>query len=324
MTDCEDPHWVPFVIYDQCLEERNDFKVWINELDGRSYPVKAGEELKSIDRFPTHMRAILGQTQKISRRQLAIVSTGGGSVGDFSGFVASTLKRGVRLIHLPSTWLAAMDSSHGGKTALNVDPYKNQVGNFYPAEKIIICKSLLKTLHKSQTFSAMGELCKMAMIAGGTFYRQFREIKNWNFENLWDLLPQTIQAKYQIVEQDPREKKGLREKLNLGHTLGHILEMTHGLSHGEAVAQGLWFSLRWSRGITKELDGVLLNSIGPKKEYKLTESELRAHLFHDKKLLSHSHINFVFLNAPGDVEVRPVTIDSFVAEAKRQNWVSDV
>lgn len=315
---------VPLVIHDRYLESHDDFRTWMGHLDGISYPIRAGEELKSIDHFPTHVRAILRKTQGFSRRQLVIVSVGGGSVGDFSGFIASTLKRGVRLIHIPSTWLAAIDSSHGGKTALNVDHYKNQMGSFYPAEKIIICKDLLKTLPPSQTLSAMGELCKMAMIQGGDFYQQFKQIKDWNFENLWRLLPQAVYAKYQIIEQDPREEKGLREKLNLGHTLGHVLETVHELSHGEAVAQGLWFSLHWSgRGgnDTGELDEVLLNSVGPKREYKVTEPELRDRLFHDKKLLPHSSINFVFLHSPGNVSVKPVTIDSFVDEAKRQGWV---
>ena len=89
-----------FVIYDLCLENHPDFKTWVYELDGLCYPVKAGEELKSIDSFPDHIKNILEKTRFISRKQLVIISVGGGSVGDFAGFIASTLKRGVSLIHL--------------------------------------------------------------------------------------------------------------------------------------------------------------------------------------------------------------------------------
>ena len=318
---------IPCLIYDRYLEHH--LKSWLCQLEGVHYPVRAGEDLKSIDSFPTHIKAILEKTKNIPRKQLVVISLGGGSVGDFAGFVASTLKRGVRLIHIPSTWLSAIDSAHGGKTALNVGPYKNQVGSFYWPKRVIICRSLLQTLSISQTRSAMGELCKMALIAGGDLYHQFKETKDWDFESIWNLLPQVVQMKYQIVDQDPREQNGLREKLNLGHTLGHILETSHGIPHGEAVAQGLWFAIHWSHekfqySDNQQLHQVLLQSIGPQKSYKLMEFQLRQALLHDKKLTSPSHINFIFVEAPGDVKVQNVSIDSLVREAKRQNWIAHV
>ncbi len=347
---------VPLVIYDRCVKASSvGFQSWVHGMGGAAYPVDGGEELKSIDHFPNHIKSILEKTRNISRQQLRVISVGGGSVGDFSGFVASILKRGVRLTHLPSTWLAAMDSAHGGKTALNVGPYKNQLGSFYQAQNVIICKSLLRSLPQTQTKSAMGELCKMALIGGGAFYQRLKEIKNGHFESLWEFLPQAVQLKYDIVEQDLREEKGIREKLNLGHTLGHVLESVCKIPHGEAVAQGLWFSLRWSERLYSQYEGpriqdrkvhsqrggigqsqkphpqesvhsqdwkelyqVLLHSIGPQKMYKLTESQWRDHLFHDKKRLSSSHIRFVFIRSPGHVEVKPVAIDSLVYEIKRQ------
>ena len=326
----------PFLIYDESLlAVIPGFRSWICGYDPLTYPVRAGEELKNVEAFPFHIQEILKKVQRVSRKQLVIVSMGGGSVGDFTGFVASVLKRGVPLMHIPSTWLSAMDSAHGGKTALNVGTYKNQIGCFYPAEKIIICRDLLQTLPKRQILSALGELCKMALIGGGEFYARFKKIEHWGFEQMWQSLAPAIEHKYAIVEQDPKEEKGIREQLNLGHSLGHILEVGHGLPHGEAVAQGLWFSLNWSyhlyrkKGILmrdqmEELRSVLEVSVGPRKPYQVTEPFIRESLFHDKKSLPGSRLNFVFIKGPGNMDVCPITMDSFIAEAKRQGWVNGV
>src|SRR6185295_5151716 len=113
------------------------FRNWLKKFPCR-YGVKSGESLKDLEKFPGHCKAILQMTEKIETRPLQLIAVGGGSVGDFAGFVASTLKRGVPLIHVPSTWLAAIDSTHGGKTALNVAGIKNQIGTFKQAEKIIV------------------------------------------------------------------------------------------------------------------------------------------------------------------------------------------
>src|SRR5690606_36298588 len=105
-----------------------------------------GEELKQIKNFPGHIRKISKVLGEANHRGLTIIVVGGGSVGDFGGFVASVYRRGVNLIHIPSTWLAAVDSSHGGKTALNVFSVKNQIGSFYPAKEIYLLEPLLATL----------------------------------------------------------------------------------------------------------------------------------------------------------------------------------
>src|SRR5438445_1275287 len=146
------------LIYDDVLPKKSaEFKKWMKQIPLR-YAVQAGEGLKSIDLFPEHISKITALCEKASVRKLTIVVVGGGSVGDFGGFVASILKRGVRLVHLPSTWLAAIDSAHGGKTALNVGGAKNQIGTFYPATEVVLVKSLLLSQPPARTFEGFAEL----------------------------------------------------------------------------------------------------------------------------------------------------------------------
>ncbi len=132
------------VVYDKKLAKNEVVAKWLKEF-ALVYPVSAGEDLKDISSFASHVKKIFKLITPFSSRGICVVSLGGGSVGDFSGFLASVLKRGVPLVHVPSTLLAAVDSAHGGKTALNVSDFKNQIGTFYPADAILIVRSLFET-----------------------------------------------------------------------------------------------------------------------------------------------------------------------------------
>ena len=129
------------IVVDRILE--NQLKDFLNSFS-HVYFVDAGEPLKNIEHFSNHVKNILETWGSQISRDHRIISIGGGSVGDFSGFVASVLKRGVQLTHVPTTWLSAVDSAHGGKTALNVGGVKNQVGSFYPADTVFLVKEILK------------------------------------------------------------------------------------------------------------------------------------------------------------------------------------
>src|SRR5690606_32869940 len=121
-------HRHSLVIYDQILARVSpQFRTWVNQFPFR-YAVKSGETLKDLEAFAQHARKLSKIAEPLAPRQMTVVAVGGGSVGDFAGFFASIYKRGVSLIHVPSTWLAAVDSSHGGKTALNSFGAKNQFG----------------------------------------------------------------------------------------------------------------------------------------------------------------------------------------------------
>lgn len=325
------------LIYDRIFDRHPKVASWVRQFPVR-YAVASGEDLKSLNKFPRHMEAILQKTQSFSSRKMTVVVLGGGSVGDFGGFVASVYKRGVDLVHVPSTWLAAMDSAHGGKTALNARGAKNQVGTFYPAKDIYLVKPLLLAQPEERGFEALGELIKMALLSGGRLYDKLNKAGRLNANALWNLLPDVIREKYKIVAKDPEEKKGLRHLLNLGHTFGHVIEAHYGLPHGVAVLAGLQFSLEWSfakgfmnqkdylqlmqakfwrgavqakqKSVWKNLSMLALLSEKPQK--------FMSYLEQDKKKTSAKKIRFIFLKSPGRPVIAEIPLTDFIPEIARQ------
>lgn len=320
------------VIYDDILPKKSaEFKKWLKQVP-LSYPVKAGEGLKSVDSFPEHISHIIKLCEGTSSRRLTIVVVGGGSVGDFGGFVASILKRGVGLIHMPSTWLSAIDSAHGGKTALNVGSAKNQIGTFYPASKVVLVKPLLMAQPAARAFEGFGELLKIALIAGGPLWKKLSTESDVTSKTLWKYLAESIAAKIKTVAKDPEEKTGYRHILNLGHTVGHVFEVLGDLPHGIAINYGIDFALKYSlqKKIISAKDyetlqrqpvmGYLLSpvrdqlvqtSAGALKEY-------RRLLLSDKKKTHSSTLRFVFLKKPGQCVIKEVTVDEILIELCRQ------
>jgi len=162
----------------------------------------------------------------------AVVAVGGGCVGDTVGFAASVYKRGVKLLHVPTTLIAQIDSGIGGKTALNLGSVKNAVGTFYNADTLIDT-AFLDTLPQAERTNGQGELLKYRMLSA--------EIDNaFHGGNLQDIIKACADYKQQICQIDPMDKS-TRHLLNFGHTVGHALELSCKLSHGEAVANGLYY-----------------------------------------------------------------------------------
>lgn len=320
------------LIHDEILAKKSpEFRRWMKQFPLR-YPVKAGEGLKSVDRFPEHISRIVGMCEGASSRKLTLVVAGGGSVGDFGGFVASVLKRGVKLVHMPSTWLAAIDSTHGGKTALNVGSAKNQIGTFYPAQKIVLSRSLLMAQPEARAFEGFGELLKIALIQGGALWKDLAREYEVTPAVLWKYLARAIDGKYKVVAKDPEEKTGHRHVLNLGHTFGHVLETSHDLPHGIAINYGLDFALRF--GLHKkimtptEYEKLMLSPVmgyllSPVRDdlIQTKESALRDYrkkLLSDKKKTSSQTLRFVFLKKPGQCVIREVGVDEILMEVCRQ------
>lgn len=326
-------HSCVVLIHDRVLSRTPGFGRFARQFDG-VFAVQSGESLKSLrglERFltPRFWRTIAG----FGRGEIILVAAGGGSVGDFAGFLASVLKRGVRLVHMPTTWLAAVDSAHGGKTALNVGRTKNQLGSFYPAEQILVVQSLLRRQSKGLELSAWGEILKIAFISGGSFWRKVSTSSRFGARELWMLLPEAIRAKQRIVRADPFETKGRRLLLNLGHTFGHALELTRGMPHGLAVAHGMAFAMAWShdRGQVSaaqiaEFESLWKKAFGQKpvearRSLKIRRSVLKRLLSQDKKATKGNDIRFVFPHRPGRVLVQKVSVDEILSEAGRQQWL---
>lgn len=304
---------------------------WIQRFPYR-YVVEAGEALKDIASFPRHVERLLAIAAPLPPNRLSVIAMGGGSVGDFAGFFASVFKRGVSFQQVPSTWLAAVDSAHGGKNALNVGLAKNQLGTIAPAARVMIARSLLSMQPVERAEEAMGELAKIALLDGGDWVCGLLASPLSGADLLWESLPDSVAAKYRIVGQDPQERLGIRHRLNLGHTVGHVLETVHGLPHGVAVAQGLYFALHFSakKGFLSGTDCdrllrlladrfALLDRRGllPPIPY----GQFVGLLSQDKKRTSEHSVRFVFLRGLGIPDVQPVALSELAAEAISQGYV---
>lgn len=318
------------VIYDQRLQRvSREFQSWLERFPFR-YAVRSGEALKDLDAFADHAKKISEIASSLPSRRMSVIAAGGGSVGDFAGFFASVYKRGVPLLHMPSTWLAAVDSSHGGKTALNVNGVKNQLGTFYPAERVVLVRSLLESQPVERAQEALAELGKIALIDGGSWTRELERTRLKNERLIWKFLPPAIESKLKIVRRDPREVNGIRQVLNLGHTIGHVLESAHGWAHGRAVGQGLFFALDFSlnRKMLSESEAARARALlegpcGLKRETPkpIAERTFRSLLIQDKKREARDEVTFIFLKRIGRVERVPVPVDEIVHEARRQGLV---
>lgn len=319
------------LIYDRRLfSASKEFKVW-----AKSFPHQrgfvGGEKLKALSAFPQNAEKLAHLVRHIAPHELTVLAVGGGSIGDFAGFFASVFKRGVRLVHMPTTWLAALDSSHGGKTALNASGAKNQFGTFYPAESVVLVGSLLNTQPRARVLDAMGELGKIALLDRSLF-RILAKSRLHEAELLWSCLPLAILAKQKIVAKDPHERMGHRQILNLGHTVGHVFETTFGWSHGFSVAQGLFFALDFARQLeilspkdfAKASEFLVLrlglSDITEKRPF-LSKVAFEKLLGADKKRMTEHKVVFVFLTGIGKPLRRAILFSEIVREAQRQGWV---
>ena len=151
-------------------------KKWIQQFP-LAIPVKAGEELKSLSQFEVLVKRIEKSTQGIQRQQFTLVAFGGGSVGDTVGFLASVLKRGVPWVNIPSTWISAIDSAHGGKTALNIGSLKNVVGSFYAPTNVVLFTSLLARQPERLLNDAYGEIAKTVLLRPSAFKNELEKGK---------------------------------------------------------------------------------------------------------------------------------------------------
>lgn len=196
--------------------------------------VEMGEDSKSLSVFGHLLQTML--EHGFSRKD-CVVAVGGGVVGDLSGFAASAYMRGIDFYNIPTTLLSQIDSSLGGKTAINFGGVKNIVGAFYQPKKVLIDPDLLKTLPDRQVANGLAEAIKMALTSDVELFDIF-EHKDIA-ENLDEIIVRSLQVKKSVVEQDEKES-GLRKILNFGHTIGHGIESSgKGLYHGECVALGM-------------------------------------------------------------------------------------
>ena len=200
----------------------------------------AGEENKNLDTVRSLYTFLI---ERRFGRKDCLIALGGGVVGDLTGFTAATYLRGIDFIQIPTTLLAQVDSSIGGKTGVDFDGYKNMVGAFHMPRLVYMNLSTLSTLEARQFYSGFAEAMKSALIADAKYYEwmiaNMYEICDREPEVMVELVRRSCEIKRKIVENDP-EEKGERALLNLGHTIGHAIEKAKdfSLTHGECVALG--------------------------------------------------------------------------------------
>ncbi len=283
-----------------------EFENLIEDKEVISYEIKSGEESKNASNYITILNFLALHN---FTREDTIIALGGGVVGDLAGFVAATYLRGVNLIMIPTTLLSMVDSSIGGKTAINLDLGKNLVGAFYQPSLVYINLPFLQTLPKREIDCGMGEIVKYAFID-----------KRVTFENIEkgiskELIYNCILAKKDIVEKDEKEQ-GDRKLLNLGHTVGHAIEkaLQYTLSHGESIALGIGIAIDVSLKL-----GVINteNALKAKKYVKLATSrtlsfdkdEIFRFIKNDKK--SHNgKVDFIVIDNDLTAQIKTITLDN--------------
>lgn len=276
-----------------------------------------GEPTKSFQSLPQIYEALLNA--KISRSDL-IIALGGGVIGDLAGFAASSYLRGVRLVQIPTSLLAQVDSSVGGKVAVDLPQGKNLVGAFYHPKLVLIDPETLNTLPERYVTDGMGEVIKYGCIKDAALFQTLQS--HSSFEDLKELLPEIIfkcvDIKRKVVENDQFDT-GERMLLNFGHTLAHTLEQYFHYqreSHGEAVAIGMYQISRLSEKQQLTVPGTadaiksLLNTYGLPHECGLPMEELLDAITLDKKNLNN-RLNVILLRQIGDSFIYPTTTDFF-------------
>ena len=252
---------------------------------------------------------------KGATRHSLMINLGGGMVTDLGGFAASTFKRGISYINIPTTLLAMVDASVGGKTGINFNGLKNEIGVFSPASSVLIDSEFLKSLDLHNLLSGYAEMLKHGIISTTTHWAELLNF-DWNHINysmLQALVAQSVQIKENIVEQDPFEK-GIRKALNLGHTVGHAfeslaLETHHPVLHGYAVAWGMVCELYFSHlkvGFPKDKLRQTIQFI--KDHYGVMNFDCKQYdrlyefMTHDKKN-NAGIINFTLMGEIGDIRI---------------------
>jgi len=271
------------------------------------YNLKPGENSKSYQELNKIYSFLLKNNYG---RDSLIISIGGGVTGDLAAFAAATYMRGIQVVHVPTTLLAAVDSSIGGKTGINFENKKNMIGSFYQPKFVLADTRILNTLPKLEITSGLGEIIKYAFLSDKDFFnfinKNFKDISSLKNKVLLKSIIGSVKIKAGVVSQDEKES-GLRKILNLGHTFAHAFEteLKFAVKHGEAVTAGVICALLLSNKLgflsEEKLNTYIklpLKIILPSKFTGLNKNNLYKIMQHDKKN-RNGKIKFVLISEIG-------------------------
>lgn len=292
----------------------------------------AGEVSKNLDTVKSLYTFLI--EEQFDRKDI-LVALGGGVVGDLTGFTAATYLRGIDFIQIPTTLLAQVDSSIGGKTGVDFDSYKNMVGAFYMPRLVYMNLSVLKSLDDRQYYSGMAEVMKYGLLRDANFYEwlieNMYEICERDAEILEEMVLRSCTNKKIIVEKDPTEK-GDRALLNLGHTIGHAIEKAKNFEmlHGECVALGCVAAayISWKKQLLSmdeyyEIRDMFVPFNLPISVEGIDPEEIVALTKSDKKMAA-GQIRFILLKKVGKATINTtVTEDEMLAAVKEIYFSED-
>jgi len=306
-------------LYGNALKQsltRDGFKVITLE-------VPDGEEQKSLETAGSLYHEL---TEHYAERTTPILALGGGVIGDLAGFVAATYLRGVPLVQIPTTLLAQVDSSIGGKVAVNHGQLKNKIGAFYQPRLVITDIDTLKTLAAKELANGLAEVIKSAVIRDKEFFAYLEanldQIKSLDARLVEEIVFRSVRIKAEIVEKDERDL-GLRGILNYGHTIGHAIESASDfkMEHGEAIAIGMLAAGRISNQLgmldqneLNRLKCVIERADLPTEIPGLQVKRLLQAIKHDKKILE-GKIRFVLLTSIGEAYITDEVSPSLIEQA---------
>jgi len=274
--------------------------------------IEAGEINKNLETCSGVWNAL---SELDADRKSLMINVGGGVVTDLGGFVASTFKRGISYINIPTSLLAMVDASVGGKTGVDLGNLKNQIGVINHAEMVIIDPAFLASLPQTEMRSGLAEILKHALISNEEYWNKVTNLSELTLDDLDDIIKESVAIKSKVVTEDP-EENGLRKTLNYGHTLGHAIEsyfLTHPekttLLHGEAIAIGMILATYLSKEIKdfpadklKEITKKIID-IYDRVEFSKEDIQQIIDLMKYDKKNSHGNINFVLLEDIGKTAI---------------------
>lgn len=286
--------------------------------------LEPGEENKTIE---TCVHVWEAFTELGADRKSLVINIGGGVITDMGGFIASTFKRGIAFINIPTTLLSMVDASVGGKNGVDLGGLKNQIGTITLPEMVLIDTNYLQTLSQREMRSGLAEMLKHGLIASKSHWNKFKNITEINFDEFDSLIEESVGIKAKIVEEDPREN-GIRKALNFGHTLGHAIETyflespeKERLLHGEAIACGMILESYISvvKGLLKaeeyiEIKNQLMTIYEPIFFEENDINQIIELLIHDKKN-EFGKIQFSLLDKIGNCKINQNTDNQTIIRA---------
>lgn len=260
-------------------------------------------------------------------RKSLLINIGGGVITDMGGFIASTFKRGIAYVNVPTTLLSMVDASVGGKTGVDLGHLKNQIGVISTPDLVLIDTQYLNTLPQNQMRSGLAEMLKHGLITGDAYWNKFKNLQDLVFDDLDALIYESVLIKKHVVDKDPKEN-GLRKTLNFGHTIGHAIESYFlsnpkktTLLHGEAIAIGMVLACYLSSKIlnfpietTNSIKALFANYYGKVTIEEIDYAPIMELLKYDKKN-NHGDINFVLLKSIGNPVIDCKVDDSTILDS---------